>query len=543
MEAKPIELTQQANLIKDYRDRKESIYKHFQYDPFQLRSFRSRYEYLMGQTYKREALVKVLKEQNERWVMTSKVQQNIEALLDEKSTVVIGGQQTGLLTGPLYTIHKIVSIIIQANEMSEYLKSPVIPVFWMAGEDHDFLEIDHVFTYQDQELNKVRIDDETPFDYKSPISKREIPVVEAERFIDQVFETFQETEHTKELYETVRQSLNNSKTYVDFFACFLNQLFEKDGLVLVDADERNLRMLERDYFIRMVENREDIATKTAERLKALTASGYHINLDAKSTDAHLFYHHDGERLLLEVDTNGRYRSKGGEVSFLEAELKELIYHSPEQFSNNVVTRPLMQEFVFPVLSFVGGPGEIGYWSSLKGAFEAVNLQLPIVTPRLSLTLMKRNHQSIMNQYHVDETDLINNGTYQDKMSWLKRQSKYPLEETVQQVKKQMEVAHQPLQEIAQSVSNDMAALTETNLKQIEDEINYVEKKLYHAIKGQHQDVVLRFDDLDSFYYPLGGLQERVWNVVYWLNEYGLDLPESLTKIPPRFEQDHQIVIL
>lgn len=73
------------------------------------------------------------------------------------------------------------------------------------------------------------------------------------------------------------------------------------------------------------------------------------------------------------------------MSFGTDELLSEIDHHPERFSNNVVTRPMMQEMVFPVLSFIGGPGEIGYWSALKPAFEEVDLQFPIITPRLSIT--------------------------------------------------------------------------------------------------------------------------------------------------------------
>ncbi|GEN44813.1 bacillithiol biosynthesis cysteine-adding enzyme BshC [Alkalibacillus haloalkaliphilus] len=543
MEVKPIELKHQSKLMNDYRDRKESIYKHFEYDPFQLRSYKSRQNLIIDGQYQREALVEVLKEQNSQWGMNEQVERHIDELLDERTTVVIGGQQTGVLTGPLYTIHKIISIIIQAKEQREHLGCPVVPVFWMAGEDHDFLEVDHIFTYSNQRLNKTRVNDQQPFDYKLPISKRVLPQEEAQQFIDDVFETFQETEHTKSVYQLVQDAVAKSETYVDFFAYLTQQLFALEGLVLVDADDANLRKLERPYFLQMVENRRDLAAQVTKQLNELADDNYHVNLDASLSDAHLFYHYEGERLLLEVTKEGQFQSKGGEVSFSESELKQLVDEHPELFSNNVVTRPLMQELVFPVLSFVGGPGEIAYWAALKGAFKALNLKLPIVTPRLSLTLMKRNHQSLIEHYQMDEESVINEGSYHFKMNWLTRQSKYPVKETVEEVKKQLEVVHQPLQSIAQGVSSDIEALTKTNLKQIEDEIDYVEKRIMSELNKQHEQTVKQFDELNEFYNPSGGLQERMWNIVYWLNEYGLDLPIQLTEIPPRWEQDHQFITL
>ncbi|WP_411955377.1 bacillithiol biosynthesis cysteine-adding enzyme BshC [Alkalibacillus sp. S2W] len=541
MDVQSIKLDQ-SKLMQEYRDRKESIYQHFYYDPFQINNFKRRLDYITKQKYQRENLVDILKVQNRKWGMSDQVEKQIDTLLDPNASVVIGGQQTGLLTGPLYTIHKIVSIIIQAKEQQDYLKQPVIPVFWMAGEDHDFLEVDHVYTLDENELHKTRINDQTPFDVKLPLSKRELPK-DTQAFVDRVFASFQETEHTKAVYDLVTQALLASDTYVDFFACFIQQLFQEEGLVLVDAADDDLRRMEKDYFIKIVDHQQEIATSVVNRLQELSKDDYHVSLDVTATDAHLFYHHEGERLLLEVDDSGDFVTKGGEARFTKESLKDTIEASPEKFSNNVVTRPLMQECVFPVLSFVGGPGEIAYWAALKDAFVTLDLQLPIVTPRLSLTLMKRNHQTLLNDYQIDATDLINYGTYQDKMDWLKRQTQSPIDETVNEVKKQFTQDHKPLQDLAASISSDLHDLTQTNLDQIQEQINYIEKRLMQAVKEKNQVTVNHFDTLDLFYRPEGGLQERIWNITYWLNELGLSLPQELTKLPARWEQDHQLVYL
>ncbi|MET3682041.1 bacillithiol biosynthesis cysteine-adding enzyme BshC [Alkalibacillus flavidus] len=541
MDVQSIKL-QQSKLMEDYRDRQESIYQHFYYDPFQISNFKRRFDYVTEQSYRREELVKLLKEQNNQWGMTEQVESHIDELLNPQSTVVIAGQQTGLLSGPLYTIHKIVSVIIQAKEQRDYLQQPVVPVFWMAGEDHDFLEIDHVHTLADDGLHKTRIQDPTSFNVKKPISKRELPA-DTHDFVQRVFASFHETEHTKAVYDTVIQSLEGSKTYVDFFACLIQHLFKQEGLVLVDAADDALRRFEQDYFLQIVDHQFDIASSVVKRLQMLSNDGYHVALDATTSDAHLFYHHNEERHLLEVDESGYFVTKDGEICFSKEELKDKIVEAPEQFSNNVVSRPLMQECVFPVLSFIGGPGEIAYWAALKDAFRVMDLQLPIVTPRLSITLMQRNHQSLLTDYQIDSENLLNQGTYHYKMDWLKRQTRAPIEETVNEVEKQLEQAHQPLQSLADSISPDLFDLTTTNLDQMKDHLRFVENRLIQAVKQQNQTSVDHFDTLDTFYRPANGLQERMWNVVYWLNEYGLSLPHQLTDLPARWEQDHQLVRL
>mgnify|MGYP002063167768 CR=1 FL=1 len=54
-----------------------------------------------------------------------------------------------------------------------------------------------------------------------------------------------------------------------------------------------------------------------------------------------------------------------------------------------MTRPLMQEMLFPVLAFVGGPGELAYWATFKTVFEHFDMELPVMVPRLSITLVDR----------------------------------------------------------------------------------------------------------------------------------------------------------
>ncbi len=76
MKCHSIELNNQSSLIKDYRNREESIYTHFHYDPYHLQNFKKRYEYLMSQNYQRDQLADVLLEQNEKWGLTDEIKTN-----------------------------------------------------------------------------------------------------------------------------------------------------------------------------------------------------------------------------------------------------------------------------------------------------------------------------------------------------------------------------------------------------------------------------------------------------------------------------------
>ncbi len=106
------------------------------------------------------------------------------------------------------------SILLQAKEQEEFLGKPVVPVFWIAGEDHDFEEINHIFAYQNSRFKKLKLQSNSP--EKTPVSSRKIDVTELNNWLDEVFSTLNETSYSKELYQLIKSSYSHDDSYVDF---------------------------------------------------------------------------------------------------------------------------------------------------------------------------------------------------------------------------------------------------------------------------------------------------------------------------------------
>src|SRR5437868_1927956 len=92
---------------------------------------------------------------------------NVPALLADGALAVTTGQQAGLFTGPLYAILKALSAAALAREWS--VGGPpvgprkMVPVFWVAGDDHDFAEIDHCIVLgQDGKPARVTLRERAP---------------------------------------------------------------------------------------------------------------------------------------------------------------------------------------------------------------------------------------------------------------------------------------------------------------------------------------------------------------------------------------------
>jgi len=302
-----IDTKNQSQLMTDYRNN-EKIQTFFDYNPFT--SLKSRLEELQTRSFQREGLAEVLKESNQRWGAGSAALDKIEQITDPNAVVVVGGQQAGLLTGPLYTINKIISIIQYAKEQEEKLDVPVLPVFWIAGEDHDYEEINHVYLPDENELRKCKINQ--PVLKKKPVSEIEIDQAFGKEWIEELFTSLPETIHTKDMYERAAGALKRSKSFTDFFAHFIHDIFQKEEIILIDAQDENVRKLERDYFVAMIENQPKISQRVFSAVEEVENLGYPTALEVDPAEAHLFYHLEGERILLYRTEQGTWKGKMNE---------------------------------------------------------------------------------------------------------------------------------------------------------------------------------------------------------------------------------------
>lgn len=539
MQIKPVQLHNQSQFITDYRNQHASVMKYFDYSPNE--NFTTRVNDLKERNFNREQLTNVLHTVNRQWDAPESTMRNIERLKQEKSVVVIGGQQAGLLTGPMYTINKIISIIQLAKQQEAALQIPVIPVFWIAGEDHDFAEMNHIFLSEPPKMHKYKLPQQV-LD-KSSVSHIEIDETESKRWVDQLFEQLKETQYTKDLYQTILRCLEKSTTYTDFFARVIFQLYQEEGLVLIDSAHPEVRRMESSHFLQMIENQPAISAGVYDASLQIKQDGYTISLDVEEQDAHLFYHVNNERVLLTKNQQGDWVGKQNQVRLTTGELVDIARKNPESLSNNVVTRPLMQELLFPTLAFIGGPGEISYWSVLKPAFHILNMNMPPVVPRLSFTYIERNIEKALDRYQISVEQAINEGVTEKKTDWLTAKSNPSIKKVAEDVKSTIEEAHQPLRDIARSLGADLGDLADKNLFYLNRDVDYLQDRLIKVLEQKYAKELYEFDLINNTLHPEGGLQERIWNPLPWINEYGTDFIKYITSQSCSFDRNHYLVYI
>lgn len=528
-----------SKLMDDYINGKNGIYHYFSYEPA-LEGFAERMRVLERHPVDRIKLSSIIRNYMDRYGLSEKALEQLQAL-EDGAPVVVTGQQAGLLTGPLYTVHKAISVIVLAKEASARLNRKVVPVFWIAGEDHDLAEISHLYREVSGRVDKLNF---PHAEYgKSSASSAKLNKTKVTAYLEEYFRSLPETEHSKELHQLAFQFLEASESFTDFFSAFINYFFQEEGLLFIDAAFPELRQYESAYFLKMIEKSEAIADAVLHTEQKLAEQGYSAAIEAEADAANLFITVQGERILLQR-SNGRFAGNNGAVDFSAEELKEIAEKHPERLSNNVVTRPLMQEMVFPVLAFVGGPGEISYWAALKDAFKVMGMEMPVILPRLGMTLVNRRVQSLMAKYQLSFEEIVNEKKVADlKIQLMDAIRDEEAEAMVEGVKTMLQSEYETIREKFSSVSKGLSPVVEKNLQFHLKQLDFLKNKLEDEVMLQNSIQFTRFGILENELIPNNSLQERVYSPFPYMNEHGKSLVQEIMKLNLEYDKNHKIIYM
>lgn len=520
----------------------ESILRFFTYNPHIQHTYEKRKESLNNRNYPRNELAEHLLAYNAYFDADHHTKTNIERLKEAKTQVVIGGQQAGLLTGPIYSISKIISIIKLASEQEEKLGVPVIPVFWIAGEDHDYQEINHVYSPLGEKMEKYAFS--LKGSGKKMVSELEFNKEELKEWAKEVVKSFGETAHTVNIISSLEDALIKSQSITDFFAHIITELFKGTGLVLVNASDKNLRKIETKFFLELLEKNKEITKGVLHSQENLENLGYAPLLEVSEDSMNLFYHRNGERELLYWNEKEAYATtKDSGLKLTLEELKKKMEEAPAHFSNNVVTRPLMQEFLFPTLAFIGGPGEISYWAELKDSFEAVNLEMPPVVPRISLTFLERHVEASLKNLEESLTDVLENGLESKKKAWLYQTELHQLEEKLAHYQKEYQEVHMKFKDLGNDMMPHLEPAFDKNWRLIDRQFSYLQRLMERSAYEKHENIMKKYEKVELALRPQGMPQERVWNIFYFLNTYGTDLIHRVCQLPLHHNGKHKVIKL
>lgn len=430
----------------------------------------------------RSVLVSELYEQYKGLTLSKTVKDNLALLKKETTFTITTGHQLNIFTGPLYFIYKIVTVINTCKILKEqYPEYDFVPMYWMASEDHDYDEIKSFRLYGKK--------------YTWNTSQKGA----VGRFSTQGFDTL--LRDVPGEINVFKKAYLENDTLAGAVRYYVNELFSKAGVVVIDGDSARLKSL----FTRVI--KDDIITggtkhcvdETTQQLEAL---GYKTQVYCR--DINFFYLEDGLRSRIEKKGD-RYAVIDTAISFSGEEILKEIDSSPEKFSPNVILRPLYQEIILPNLAYTGGPAEIVYWLQLKALFSNYQIPFPVLLPR-NFALVIDSH-SIKK---IEKTSLEITELFREKNDlfnyWVTTHSHHDLSVDAERIS--VNRIFNDLKQRAENIDKTLSLLVAAENKRAMNSLDKIERKLLKAEKRIHKERLGQIEAVKETLFPNGNLQER-----------------------------------
>lgn len=428
------------------------------------------------------------------------------------SLAIVTGQQLGIYGGPLFTIYKTLTTILLARSWEKKLGKPVVPIFWLADEDHDFEEIASIGIPNYDAFKSIGLDEAGN---GMPVSVQQIKEI-ISKFKKEVRDELPATDFSESLFLKLEEIYSEGKTHVQAFAQLMSSWFSEEGLLIVGSNFEPIKKLTSSVF-------KDSISKSEEIFRVLDEKSSSIEIEFHKQvivgESNLFYIHPEKGRIKIERSNGDW--KAGNLTFSEEKLLALIDANPDSFSPNVFLRPILQDVLLPTIGYVAGPGELSYYGQMKDLYPMFNLEMPVIFPRLSATLLESGIARIMEKLPFEMCSY--NQRIEDlEASYVDQTNSKDIEGVFANWKAELEkMAIYP----AEFVSEIDATLEGTTGKVVagfSNEIDKLKGKVYRSIKQQEQTQLSRIAKIKSQLFP-NGLQERSVSPVYFMNKYGSDI--------------------
>ena len=473
---------------------------------------------------RRDEVVTMLTAQQSRRGAPEAARDATAKLRDPRTVALVTGQQAGLFGGPLYTVLKALSAVRLAEVVSATYDVPVVAIFWVDAEDHDWAEVNTCGVLDgDAALRTVALDPAA-----APPPGRPIAQVELGSFIEGAVAALEASlapsEFTPELLAVLRQSYAPGHGMADAFCRWLEALLGPRGLIVHDASDPAAKPLVAPLFAREIERAGHTVQCAIDAGQALTALGYHAQVTPQPGSAAVFWTQDGRVAMRTADDEIVI----GERRETRAAVAARALSHPGEFSPNVLLRPLVQDSLFPTVCYVAGPSELAYLAQLKQVYEAFGVPMPLVHPRASATLIDANAARFLSRGDVAFESLRAHD--ESALNALLAAALPPsIDAAVEGVLHAVEERMTTLAQEVGAVDSTLEGAVRSATGRMQDDVKKLQSKILQAAKRKDDTLRRQFKHAQAQAFPGGTPQERAVGAISFLNKYGPNLVDRLAE--------------
>jgi bacillithiol biosynthesis cysteine-adding enzyme BshC len=484
----------------------------------------------------RETLVTALVRQQEARGAPRAVEM-AKALAEAEATAVVTGQQAGLFGGPLFVLHKALATLELARRLGEVRRGPVVPVFWVASEDHDFAEVRSVCIVD--AAGRLRLLRYGP--RQEPVGLPAWAIVlddDIDRLVAELREALPPSPNRDDIARLVAECYRPGETLPGAFARLVSRLFPE--LVVLDPSDPALKPLMAPVLLREVREGSPTSRLAHEAGEALLEAGYHQQVPVRPGFLNLFVFMEGERRAIAIEGD-RLEVRGLDVRLRLEEAARLIEEEPRRWSPNALLRPLTQDAMLPTAAYVGGPAEIAYHAQIGGAYAHFGLPRPALVPRPSVTLVEPASARAFESEGLTLRDLA--GDPEAVVARWVRQA-YPdvdaaFAEARRAIDRELGAVEETLGGLDPTLRAAAVAARGRALHQVEG----LREKSMRALKKRNEERAARLRRTRDALFPGGAFQERGLGLIGAVARHGPGLLSELRERVDPFARGHQVVWL
>ncbi len=441
--------------------------------------------------------------------------------------VVVTGQQVGLFGGPLFTPFKAATALARARQATMAGK-PHVAVFWLATEDHDFAEIDHVSFPARRALRKLAY-------AAAPATPVPVGGVLLDQSIAPLVEQAWELLGYSDAMEALAAAYQPGRSFAQAFAEFYAKVFAAQGLLVLDAGGREAHRLGAPVLRAALERADELHAALLQRKAALEAAGYHaqVAVGAQASLLFLIDEKTGARVALKRLAPSVQEPQGvwqaGRKTYSTADLLGMLEAEPQRISPSALLRPVFQDLLLSTSLTIGGPAEIVYFAQSAVLFERILGRVTPAQPRFSATLIEpaigellRAHELSLDQVFRETMDSLAQRLAARAMPV---EGKRKLAAAGQALDAELE----PLLDWMRTLDAGLGRSAETAASKMRYQMNRL-RRLAANFELQREAALARHAEaISQALYPGGSLQERVHGAAYYLARHGFELAGKLTE--------------
>ena len=533
------QIPQTTRLFTDFLAYSPSVQPFYPHCPNFSEWFKKEASAVQYDSSRRERVSAILERQNKSWGASVQTLANLKRLRDGAFAVVTG-QQVGLFGGPMFAIYKAMTAVKLAEEATA-AGIDAVPVFWLATYDHDLAEVNHIsFPGPDGILRTFMTSSHGVPD--APVSNVQLgdeilPVVEEAAAL------LGDTEAAQFLRESYRpgESLGTA------FARFYTRLFAPWGVILLDASDPELHRVAAPVYRMAIERAQDLEAALTSRGEALDKAGYYQQVKVTPSSVLVFGSRKGARTAIHRRVNGSTQaaefvigSDSGAQKLSPVELLSQIDAAPEDFSPNVLLRPVVQDYLLPTLAYAGGAAEVAYFAQVGAVYEIISDRVTPIVPRFSATIIDPKVQGKMQHYGITVLDAFQ-GPDALRHKLASRSLPTGLQQAFDLANQSVEESFSSLQESLAKLDPTLVEASQTGSSKVRYQLDRLRERAMAAELRRSEVVGRHAEWLSNTLYPERALQERGVAGAYFMARYGTELLQSIHDVIHSGCHDHQIL--